>query len=45
LSDDRTGHWTAGDSDGTHTLYLRHDPRGQRTATLAVRNGITVSVR
>jgi hypothetical protein len=45
LSDDRTGHWTAGDSDGTHTLYLRHDPRGQRTATLAVRNGITVSLR
>ena len=45
LSDDRTGRWTAGDSDGTHTLYLRHDQGGQRTATLAVRNGITVSVR
>jgi hypothetical protein len=45
LSDDRTGRWTAGDSDGTHTLYLRHDQGGQRTATLAVRNGITVSMR
>jgi hypothetical protein len=45
LSDDRTGRWTAGDSDGTHTLYLRHDQGGKRTATLAVRNGITVSVR
>ena len=44
LSDDRTGRWTAGDSDGTHTLYLRHDRTGKRTATLAVRNGITVSV-
>jgi len=45
LSDDTTGSWSAGDSDGTHTLYLRHDQGGQRTATLAVRNGITVSVR
>jgi hypothetical protein len=44
LSDDRTGHWSAGDSDGTHTLYLRHDKIGKRTATLAVRNGMTVSV-
>jgi hypothetical protein len=44
LSDDRTGSWVAGDSDGTHTLYLRHDRAGQRTATLAVRNGITVSL-
>jgi hypothetical protein len=45
LSDDRAGRWTPGDSDGTHTLYLRHDQGGKRTATLAVRNGITVSVR
>jgi hypothetical protein len=45
LSDDRAGRWTAGDSDGTHTLYLRYDQGGKRTATLAVRNGITVSVR
>jgi len=45
LSDDQTGLWTAGDSDGTHTLYLRHDRIGKRTATLAVRNGITVSVK
>lgn len=45
LSDDRAGHWSAGDSDGTHTLYLRHDKIGKRTATLAVRNGITVSLR
>jgi hypothetical protein len=45
LSDDLTGRWKAGDSDGTHTLYLRHDKGGQRTATLAVRNGITVSVK
>ncbi len=44
LSDDNTGRWSAGDSDGTHTLYLRHDQGGQRTATLAVRKGITVSV-
>jgi hypothetical protein len=45
LSDDRVGHWKAGDSDGTHTLYLRHDTAGKRTAALAVRNGITVSVK
>jgi hypothetical protein len=44
LSDDRTGRWTPGDSDGIHTLYLRHDEVGKRTATLAVRNGMTVSV-
>ncbi|GAB2175788.1 hypothetical protein [Dongia sp. agr-C8] len=44
LSDDQSGRWAAGDSDGTHTLYLRLDQAGQRTATLAVRNGITVSV-
>jgi hypothetical protein len=45
LTDDETGHWTAGDSDGTHTLYVRHDGAGKRTAALAVRNGITVSVK
>jgi hypothetical protein len=44
LSDDQTGRWSAGDSDGTHTLYLRHDEAGKRTATLAVRRGITVNV-
>jgi hypothetical protein len=44
LSDDKVGHWKAGDSDGTHTLYLRHDQAGKRTATVAVRNGMTVSV-
>jgi hypothetical protein len=44
LSDDKSGRWIAGDSDGTHTLYLRHDSSGKRTATLAVRKGITVSV-
>jgi len=44
LSDDKIGRWKAGDSDGTHTLYLRHDPAGKRTATVAVRNGMTVSV-
>ena len=44
LSDDQAGRWSAGDSDGTHTLYLRHDNSGKRTATLAVRNGISVSV-
>ena len=45
LSDDLTGRWSAGDSDGTHTLYLRHDKAGKRAATLAVRNGVTVSVK
>jgi hypothetical protein len=44
LSDDQAGHWSAGDSDGTHTLYLRRDTAGKRTAALAVRNGITVSL-
>jgi len=44
LSDDEAGTWTPGDSDGTHTLYLRHDQAGRRTAALAVRNGVTVSV-
>jgi hypothetical protein len=44
LSDDQAGRWSAGDTDGTHTLYLRYDHAGKRTATLAVRNGITVSV-
>jgi hypothetical protein len=45
LSDDQAGLWSAGDTDGTHTLYLRHDRAGKRTATLAVRNGVTVSMR
>jgi len=45
LSDDQVGHWIAADSDGTHTLYLRHDPAGKRTAALAVRNGVSVSVK
>lgn len=45
LSDDQAGHWTAGDSDGTHTLYLRRDTAGKRTAALAVRKGVTVSVK
>jgi hypothetical protein len=44
LSDDKTGRWIAGDSDGTHTLYLRHDTSGRRTGTVAVRNGVAVSV-
>jgi len=44
LTDDKTGRWSVGDSDGTHTLYLRHDRSGQRSATLAVRNGILVSL-
>ncbi|MDQ7250943.1 hypothetical protein [Dongia sedimenti] len=45
LSDDRSGRWIAGDSDGTHTLYMRHDTAGKRTATLAVRNGVAVSMK
>ncbi len=45
LSDDQTGLWKAGDSDGTHTLYLRHDTTGRRTAALAVRNSVTVSMK
>lgn len=44
LSDDKTGRWIAGDSDGTHTLYLRHDNVGKRTAAVAVRNCVAVSV-
>lgn len=44
LSDDQAGCWSAGDTDGTHTLYVRHDHAGKRTAALAVRRGITVSV-
>jgi len=44
LADDRAGRWSAGDTDGTHTLYVRHDNAGKRTAALAVRNGITVSL-
>jgi hypothetical protein len=45
LSDDQTGRWSAGDSDGTHTLYVRHDTAGKRTAALAVRNNVSVSVK
>jgi hypothetical protein len=45
LTDDTTGRWSAADSDGTHTLYVRRDNAGQRSATIAVRNGISVSVR
>jgi hypothetical protein len=45
LSDDKTGAWSMGDSDGTHTLYLRKDRAGKRTATLAVRKGISVSLK
>jgi hypothetical protein len=45
LTDDQSGRWSTGDSDGTHTLYLRHSQTGKRTAALAVRNGITVSLR
>jgi len=44
LTDDQAGRWAAGDSDRTHTLYLRYDALGTRTATLAVRKGITVSL-
>ena len=44
LTDDKTGRWQAGDSDGAHTLYRRHDPSGKHTATIAVRKGITVNV-
>jgi hypothetical protein len=45
LTDDPVGRWSAGDSDGTHTLYVRRDQAGERSAALAVRNGITVQVR
>lgn len=44
LTDDKTGRWSAGDTDGAHTLYMRRDDSGKHTATIAVRNGITVNV-
>jgi len=45
LSDDPEGHWQTGDTDGTHTLYVRRDEDGRRTATLAVRNAVSVKLR
>jgi hypothetical protein len=42
LSDDPEGRWHSGDSDGTHTLYIRHSEDGKRNATLAVRNAVAV---
>jgi hypothetical protein len=42
LSDDPEGRWQSGDSDGTHTLYIRRSEDGKRTATLAVRNAVAV---
>jgi hypothetical protein len=42
LSDDPEGRWQSGDSDGTHTLYIRRNEDGKRTATLAVRNAVSV---
>ncbi len=42
LSGDLDGRWSTGDSDGTHTLYVRHDEAGNRTATLAVKNAVSV---
>jgi len=44
LSDDPEGHWSSGDTDGTHTLYIRRDDDGHRTATLAVRNAVAVKL-
>ena len=45
LSDDPDGRWQTGDTDGIHTLYIRRDRDGRRTATLAVRNGVAVSLK
>jgi len=45
LSDDGEGSWSAGDTDGSHTLYLRHDATGARTAALAVHNAVVVKLR
>jgi len=42
LSDDPEGRWHTGDTDGTHTLYIRRDDNGRRTQTLAVRNAVSV---
>ena len=44
LTDDETGQWSIGDSDGAHTLYIRRDRSGRRSAALAVRCGIAVKV-
>jgi hypothetical protein len=44
LSGDEVGRWVIGDSDGTHTLYIRSDASGKRGPTLAVRNGIAVKL-
>jgi len=44
LTDDETGQWSVGDSDGAHTLYIRRDRSGRRSAALAVRCGIAVKV-
>jgi hypothetical protein len=44
LSDDPEGYWSGGDTDGTHTLYVRRDENGRRTATLAVRNAVAVKL-
>ncbi|HVZ00373.1 MAG TPA: hypothetical protein VHA35_12760 [Dongiaceae bacterium] len=44
LSDDPEGRWSGGDTDGTHTLYIRRDDDGRRTATLAVRNAVAVKL-
>ena len=44
LSDDPDGRWQNGDTDGTHTLYIRRDIDGRRTATLAVRNAVAVKL-
>jgi hypothetical protein len=44
LSDDPDGRWQNADTDGTHTLYIRRDIDGRRTATLAVRNAVAVKL-
>jgi hypothetical protein len=44
LSDDPDGRWQTGDTDGIHTLYIRRDRDGRRTATLAVRNAVSVKL-
>jgi len=44
LSDDPEGRWQNADTDGTHTLYIRRDENGRRTATLAVRNAVAVKL-
>jgi hypothetical protein len=44
LADDPEGLWVSADTDGTHTLYIRRDEDGHRTATLAVRNTVAVKL-